>query len=209
MNLIRYLSIALIIFSLLGGGYMLRFYSLDANNVNDQVFQAIGVLSTLLFIVGIALAFMSKPKKEIDIVKEVAAIQREAVENRGPADGIGRPAEALPFASPAPMVEAMSQPPRSNLSFEEEMAMRKKAYYSEAARKMEEGRALTPPTQQASSAPAPLPSNIRELIREKPPEKVSFTIPFGGPKKPDLLRDILNKEEKDLNEAKPWRQKSF
>lgn len=136
MQYLRYASAGLVILSLLGGGYLFQSYSKDLSSASDPTFQAIGIISSLLFISGIALAFISKPKK---LQKEIPMQQPVIIPEIKPL-GVS-PSEMQILKQAVELIEREQKIPEAipkqepiivpELSFEEDIALRKKRYYEE------------------------------------------------------------------------------
>lgn len=135
MQYLRYASAGLVILSLLGGGYLFQSYSKDLSSASDPTFQAIGIISSLLFVSGIALAFISKPKK---LQKEIPMQQPVIIPEIKPL-GVS-PSEMQILKQAVELIERekvqdipiiKQEPIAVELSFEEDMALRKKRYYEE------------------------------------------------------------------------------
>jgi hypothetical protein len=94
--------------------------------------------------------------------------------------------------------------PAKELSFEEEMALRKKQYYESKTTTVEEKAAAPPPAPMA--APSPTPQKQPDPV----PGKITlkFESPFGK-KKIDPLRTILDTEEASAarEENAPWKSR--
>jgi hypothetical protein len=128
MQYLRYASAGLVILSLLGGGYLFQSYSKDLSSASDPTFQAIGIISSLLFISGIALAFISKPKK---IQKEMPAQQPEIKPLGVSTSELQILKQAVELIEREQKVIKQEPIIVPELSFEEDMALRKKRYYEE------------------------------------------------------------------------------
>jgi len=220
MNPIRIISIIIILASLIGGGVMLYYYSLDSANAETLFFQVGGATAAVMFLAGIGLAILSKKKPNFinDVMQGMSKKKTEApapavqyvnapsmnVQAKGPEDNPKLVVDSGTKDSSA--TRAVGEGPAKELSFEEEMALRKNRYYSEATERVVEKVVVVPPQATPSPPPQKLPTNLRELIKEKPPEKITLKFePFK--KKVDPLRTILNQEEESAAQAEKssWR----
>lgn len=218
MQPIKIISVILVTLSLIGGGGALYYYSLDTANTETPFFQILLTISAGLFFSGIGLAFLAKKKPNfINDVKEAYSQKKE----EAPVKFVNAPSMNVPAKGPdenpalvvvsgtkdSSTTRAIVEGPAKELSFEEEMALRKKQYYSEAtkAERVAEKAAVVPPQAAPSPTPQRLPNDLRELIKEKPPEKVTIKFePFK--KKIDPLRAMLDREEESAAQAEnsPW-----
>jgi hypothetical protein len=203
-NLMKIAAIILTVLSLIGGGIILYYYSLDASNLSTLFFQIVLALSVTMFISGIALAFLSRKKPALyDEVRQ--AVSQAQVTNAAPeyvnAPSMTESPRVVVREDYQRVVPARPEPVKQVLSFEEEMRLSKLKYYSEATKSVEEEVVNSPPVV-ATPSPTPIkPEPISNKVTLK------FESPFGKKKPVDPLRQMLDKEESDSLQAggKQWK----
>jgi hypothetical protein len=225
MNPIRIISTIIILASLIGGGALLYYYSLDSANAETLFFQVGMATAAVMFLSGIGLAILSKKKpnfindimqgmsKKSEIPKDQFAQAAKVIQPiqyvNAPAMNAQAKGDVSIHSLPHPMKSEgglAGSSPVKELSFDEEMALRKKQYYESKTtiERVEEKVAAPPPIQAAPSPtpqkqPGPVPGKIT----------LKFESPFGKKKPIDPLRTILNQEEESAGReaAAPWKSR--
>ena len=206
---LRHVSAGLVLLSLFGMAMLFKFYSTDANSIHDPVVQSIGVGAALIFFIGISFAFLSKPAKLISAVaakgtdtRVLAGNERAKINSSQTMPKTGEGVTEGTARTPDAPANAAAEP----LSFEEEMARKKRGYYASISSVQTASSTVQIESKESEHMPVQVKQPVPVVAEHK---SVFPKIPFGKPseKKKDPLRELLKEEQENADRSEQWKLK--